>query len=103
MPIFLLAGSRKFIFFSPKIKVSAFNTVESGNHPEQSGLSASGRPQECKKFSLLYMERKILDNSIIIIFLNRILYFNIYTHSGSLLLTLTKHPVRKRGVVSSFM
>ncbi len=34
-----------------EIKISAFNAVESGNHPQQCRLSAAGGTQQCKKFA----------------------------------------------------
>ena len=71
----------------PEIELTAFDRVESGNHPEQSRLSASGRSEEREKLSGLDFQRKIRDGCEIAIFLYCIDYcdFDIHVNNSAVL------------------
>ena len=69
----------------PEIELAAFNRVESGNHPEQSRLSASGRSEECEELSGLDFQGKIRNGCEIAIFLYCIDYcdFDIHVNNSA--------------------
>ena len=63
-----------------KIEIPALNGVESRNHAQKRSLAASGRPQQCKEFSPVDVQRQILDDRVFPVLFHRITDENVHTH-----------------------
>ena len=64
-----------------KINFTAFNAVETGDHPQKRRFTAAGRTEQRKQFSVVNLDRKVGDNDAAVFKLfQRILHRNRYTH-----------------------
>ena len=66
-----------------KIKFAVFNRVESGNHAQQRGLSAAGRPQQREEFTVAYIQTQIVNYRVVTIPFYRMFDINSYAHKYS--------------------
>ena len=66
----------------PKIKRTAFNGVESGDHPQQRRLAAAGRTKQGEKLPLMDIQVQIGNDDIVTVFFQGMLDVNCNAHRG---------------------
>ena len=72
----------------PKVKVTALDAVEAGDHTKQCGLSTTAGAEKGEELAWPDINTQVRDNDVVTVFFQRVADSNIYTHPHSLLLVI---------------
>ena len=63
-----------------EVEIAALDAVEASDHAQQSGFTAAGRPQQCKKLALLDLQTQIRDDDVLSVLFQSMSDRNVVAH-----------------------